>query len=174
MALACLLAVLLSQPLPNPGGCFDAVASYLVLNDVSDYRGFAATLAALLTPGGKLALAFNNPYGAVIHNHVTDYFDSAAVSPYRGLWAAGIKTYLHHRTLENYLDAFLAAGLHLTKLADIPALASTRGPDTKLPDGARFPRFMLLAFTKPRPCVGCPDSAWLTTSQASHIPHDGQ
>jgi hypothetical protein len=61
------------------------------------------------------------------------------VSPYRGLWAVGIKTYLHHRTLENYLDAFLAAGLQLTKLADVPALADSHGPQTCLPDGARFP-----------------------------------
>ena len=64
-------------------------------------------------------LAFNNPYSAVIDRHVTDYFDSGAVSPYRGLWEVGIKTYYHHRILENYLDAFQADGLQLTKLADI-------------------------------------------------------
>jgi hypothetical protein len=34
-----------------------------------------------------------------------DYFDSGAVSRYRGLWEAGIQTYYHHRTLGNYLDA---------------------------------------------------------------------
>jgi len=75
----------LSQPLPELSGRFDAVASYLVLNDVEDYRGFAATLAAVLKPGGRLVLAFSNPYGAVIRKHVADYFDSDAVSPYRGL-----------------------------------------------------------------------------------------
>jgi hypothetical protein len=57
--------------------------------------------------------------------------------------------------LADYLDAFLAAGLRLTKLADIPAMASVHGPGTILPGGARFPRsprsprFMLLAFSKP-------------------------
>ena len=51
----------LSQPWPGKAGCFDAIASYLVLNDVKDYRGFAGTLAALLAPGGRLALALNNP-----------------------------------------------------------------------------------------------------------------
>jgi len=50
---------------------------------------------------------------------------------------------------EDYLDAFLTAGLYLAKLADIPAMASVREPKTILLDGARFPRFMLLAFTKP-------------------------
>ncbi len=52
---------------------------------MEDYRGFAATLAAVLKPGGRLVLAFNNPYGAVICKHVADYFDSDATSPYLGL-----------------------------------------------------------------------------------------
>ena len=139
----------LSQPLAGEAGSFDASASYLVLNDVKDYRGFAVTLAVSLKPGGRLVLAFNNPYSAVIDRHVTDYFDSGAVSPYRGLWEVGIKAYYHHRTLENYLDAFQAGGLQLTKLADIPALADAHRADAYLPRGARFPRFMLLAFRKP-------------------------
>jgi 2-polyprenyl-3-methyl-5-hydroxy-6-metoxy-1,4-benzoquinol methylase len=139
----------LSQPLPDDAGRFDAVVSYLVLNDVRDYRGFIATLAAVLRPGGRLVLAINNPYGAVIRKHVADYFDSGAASPYRGLWAAGIKAYYYHRTLADYLDAFLTAGLRLTRLADLPAMASTHEPGTILPDGGLFPRFMLLAFTKP-------------------------
>jgi hypothetical protein len=64
----------LSRPVPGDASCFDAVASYLVLNlnDVCDYRGFAATLAAVLRPGARLGLAFNDPYGAVIHKHLLD------------------------------------------------------------------------------------------------------
>jgi SAM-dependent methyltransferase len=139
----------LSQPLPDTAGRFDAAGSYLVLNDVQDYRGFAATVAASVAPGGRLVLAVNNPYSAVIDHHVTDYFDSGAVSRYRGLWEAGIRSYYHHRTLENYLDAFQAGGLRLTKLADIPALADVHGPQAYLPPGGRFPRFLLLAFTRP-------------------------
>jgi SAM-dependent methyltransferase len=139
----------LSQPLPDAAERFDAAASYLVLNDVRDFRGFAATLAASLAPGGRLVLALNNPYSAVTDRHVTDYFDSGAVSRYRGLWEAGIRAYYHHRTLEDYLDAFHAGGLRLAKLADMPALADTHGPDAYLPPGGRFPRFMLLSFSKP-------------------------
>lgn len=139
----------LSQPWPRAAGSFDAVASYLALNDVREYRGFIATLAAALRRGGRLALALNNPYGAVIRQHVADYFESGAISPYRSLRAAGIKTYYYHRTLQDYLDAFLAAGLRLTKLADVTAHCSVHGPPTILPEGARFPCFMLLAFTKP-------------------------
>lgn len=139
----------LSRPLPAAAGRFDAAASYLALSDVRDYRGFAATLAASLKPGGRLVLALNNPYSAVVDKHVTDYFDSGAASRYRGLWEIGIRASYRHRTLENYLDAFHAGGLRLAKLADIPALADTHGPGAYLPPGGRFPRFMLLAFSKP-------------------------
>jgi len=84
-------------------------------------------------------LAFNNPYSAVVDRHVADYFDSGAVSPYRGLWEAGIKAYYHHRTLEDYLDAFQAGGLRLIKLADIAALAGSHKPDAYLPPGGPLP-----------------------------------
>jgi len=139
----------LSEPLAGESGSFDAVASHLALNDVHDYRGFIATLADLLKPGGRLVVAFNSPYGAVIRRNVADYFDSGATAPYRGLWAMGIKTYMRHRTMEEYLDAFLGAGLRLTKLADSMANCFQPGPDSILPEGSRFPRFMLLRFTKP-------------------------
>jgi SAM-dependent methyltransferase len=139
----------LSEPLPGESGSFDAVVSHLALNDVLDYRGFIATLGDVLKPGGRLVVAFNSPYGAVIRWNVADYFDSGATAPYVGLWAMGIKTYLRHRTMEEYLDAFFRAGLRLTKLADSVANCFRPGPDSILPDGGRFPRFMLLRFTKP-------------------------
>jgi len=51
----------LSQTLPAMAGSFHAAASYLVLNDVKDYRGFAATLAAALRPGGAARARFQQP-----------------------------------------------------------------------------------------------------------------
>ena len=139
----------LSKAMPGEASTFDAVASFLALNDVVEYRGFIATIAGLLRPGGRMVIAFNSPYGVVIRGNVPDYFDSGATSPYRGLWAVGIKTYLQHRTLEEYLDAFIAAGLRLTKLADSRDHCFLPQPESILPEGFRFPRFLLLAFTKP-------------------------
>ncbi len=89
------------------------------------------------------------PYSAVTDRHVTDYFDSCAVSPYRGLSESGIQTYHHHRTLENYLDAFHAGGLRLTKLTDVLTRADSRRLDAYLPVRRPLPRYMLLAFSKP-------------------------
>jgi len=138
----------LSEPMPELAGAFDAVASYLVLNDVADYQGFARTIADALRPGGSAVLAFNNPYYGFLSRHVTDYFDSGRVSPYRGFWEAGVKIYYYHRTLEDYLDAFLSCGLQLTKLGDLPARADEHPPHAIVPQGDRFPRFMLLRFAK--------------------------
>ena len=139
----------LRRPLPQDAACFDRIGSYLVLNDVADYRGFVATLAQALAPGGRLALAFNNPYAVLIRQQVADYFASGAVRTYGSMAQLGIRAEFYHHTLEEYLTAFLRAGLRLTAFADLPTVVFGTGPGTLLPDGYRFPCFILLAFTKP-------------------------
>jgi 2-polyprenyl-3-methyl-5-hydroxy-6-metoxy-1,4-benzoquinol methylase len=134
----------LAEPHPDLAGSFGAIGSYLALNDVKRYREFAATLATLAKPGGRIALAFNNPYSSVVREHVSDYFDSTAMGAYLGMWKQGIEAHYYHRTLEEYLDAFLDAGLRLVRLVDIPDGA----PMDILPPGSIFPRFMILAFAK--------------------------
>jgi SAM-dependent methyltransferase len=141
----------LSAPLPEFRAHFDAVASYMVLNDVEDYRSFAATLARVLKAGGRAVLAFNNPYAYIVRKRLAAaYFASGTTHPC-GLSEAGIKVSFYHRTLGEYLDAFLAAGLQLTKLLDVdsPDIAADRAADRPLPGGEELPRFMLLAFAKP-------------------------
>ncbi len=138
----------LTRPLLEEEGAFDSVGSCLVLSDVRNYRAFIATLAGTLKGGGRLVLALDNPYAAVIHHHVADYFATGARNPCRGLWADGIKTYVHHRTLQNYLDAGQAAHLQLRRLVDLEGLSEVRGHTTGLSEEVRFPRFMLLAFVR--------------------------
>jgi SAM-dependent methyltransferase len=136
----------LGRPLPELEGRFGRIASHLALNDVQDYRRFAATLASLARADGRIVLAFNNPYSAVVRGHVADYFESGTLGVLRGMWSQGIEAHYYHRTLEDYLDAFLGAGLRLAKLVDVPDRA---GLDWLLPAECRFPRFMVLAFDKP-------------------------
>src|SRR5215207_3818565 len=131
----------LSGPLPEFRAHFDAV----------DYRGFAATLAQVLRAGGRAVLAFNNPYAYVVRKRIaSSYFASGTIHPC-GLSAAGIEVPLYHRTLGEYLDAFLAACLQLTKLLDVdyPEIAIVPAADGPLPEGEKLPRFMILAFAKP-------------------------
>ncbi len=137
----------LSRPIPDLAGHFDASGSYLVLNDVADHRGFAASLAALTRPGGRAVLALNNPYSSVVRGHLTDYFADGARATYGGMSAAlGGTVGYYHRTLAEYLAAFLAAGWQLAALVDVPAAPRD---DLPLPPGSRFPFFTVLAFDKP-------------------------
>jgi SAM-dependent methyltransferase len=137
----------LSRPLPDLEGRFDRIGSYLALNDVADYVGFAATLAALAKPGGRAVLAFNNPYSLPLRGHLTDYFASGSRGVYGGMSAAlGGEVRYYHRTMGEYLDGFLGAGWRLARLVDVPAAPRD---DLGLPPGGRFPLFTVLAFDKP-------------------------
>lgn len=136
----------LSRPLPELEGHFDLIASYLVLNDVHDYRGFAATLASVARPCARIVLGFNNPYSSVVREHITDYFAEGAMGAYIGMAKQGVPARYYHRRLEQYMDAFLDAGLRLVRLVDVPDVF---GLEWILPRGSRFPRFMILAFEKP-------------------------
>ena len=140
----------LSAPLPEYDRRFDLIASHLVLNDVPDHRGFIATLGAVLKPGGRLVVAMNNPYSYVVRRHVVDYFAPGAY-PYRGMAAQGVRVHFYQRTLEEYLDAFLAAGFRLGKLVDVPTpepVLNNPHLDRLEPRGYQFPYFMILSFTK--------------------------
>lgn len=141
----------LSVPHPELEGHFNAVASFFVLNDVEDHRGFAETLARSLRPGGRAGLGFNNPYDYVMRKgHGSAYFTTGGAHPC-GLSSVGVPVFFYHRTLPQYLDAFLDAGLCLTKIVDVdhPAMAARRASGEEIPLGEQLPRFMVLAFSKP-------------------------
>ncbi len=136
----------LTQPRPELAGLFDVVACHLALNDVADYRAFATALAASTRPGGRLALALNNPYSLVVRGHVLDYFESGTRGRYEGMSSQwGVKADFFHRTMEDYVDALLDAGLQLVKLADVRDNVDL---SPLLPEGARFPSFLVLAFDR--------------------------
>jgi 2-polyprenyl-3-methyl-5-hydroxy-6-metoxy-1,4-benzoquinol methylase len=145
----------LSRPLPAFAGHFDQIGSYLALNDVADHRGFAATLVSLARPGARVVLSLNNPYSLVVRGHVLDYFANGALGTYGGLAVQGIQAHYYHRTLEEYLDAFLSMGFQLAKLADVTDRADL---PWLLFAHSRFPRFLILAFDapseRPRESVG--------------------
>ncbi len=140
----------LCQPLPAYKHHFDLIVSHFVLNDVYDYRGFIITLGSVAKPGGRLVLSMNNPYSYVVRSHVTDYFDSGKAFPYRGMVEEGVKVHFYHRTLQEYIDAFLAAGFQLQRLVDVPTPEGhfKRRSDTLIPEGYQFPFFMILSFVK--------------------------
>jgi hypothetical protein len=65
-------------------------------------------------------LAISNPYSSVVREHIVDYFADGAVGVYDGMSGQGVTAHYYHRTLEEYLDAFLDVGLRLAKPVDVP------------------------------------------------------
>lgn len=140
----------LSQPLPQYAHAFDLVVSNLVLNDVADYSGFAATLAAVTKTQGRIILSLTNPYSAVIRQKVESYFDSGTATPYP--WGEG-QVFFYHRTMQEYIAAFGNAGCHLLSLTDVQMTADmvARLPaaNREMPWFTmydRFPFFVILEF----------------------------
>ncbi|MDQ3401416.1 MAG: hypothetical protein M3470_10480 [Chloroflexota bacterium] len=101
-------------------------------------------LASLADPGARLVLALNNPYSSLVRGHIKDYFENGAIGWYAGMAQRGVKAHYYHRTLEEYLDAFFAAGWRLTKLAVV-----WPGQNDLLPAGTSFPYGLVLAFDMP-------------------------
>lgn len=140
----------LSRPLPYYAHAFDLVVSNLVLNDVADYVGFAATLAAVTKTQGRIILSLTNPYSAVMRQKVESYFDSGMATPYA--WGEG-QVFFYHRTMQEYIAAFCNAGCYLQRLTDVQMTADmvARLPDSnrEMPWFAmydRFPFFVILEF----------------------------
>lgn len=140
----------LSQPQPAYAGRFDLAVSHLALNDVHDYQGFLTTLGTMIKSGGRLVLSMNSPYSYVIRGHVANYFDSGKAFSYRGMAEEGVKVHFYQRTLEEYIDACVAAGFQLRRLIDVPTPEGTfkRRNDTLLPMGRQFPFFMILSLVR--------------------------
>lgn len=142
----------LSRPLPQYQQTFDLVVSNLVLNDVPDYTGFAATLGAVTKASGRLILSFTNPYSAVFREKVQSYFDSGEATLYG--WA-DVKIYHFHRTMQDYITAFREAGFLLRSLSDVQMteemVAKLPSSNRQLPWFSmypRFPFFVILEFVK--------------------------
>lgn len=110
----------LSKPLPGFENTFDLVASYFVLNDVPDHKGFISTVSAATKPGGRAVFALNNPYSAVSRQKASTYFESGKVVLYQGLSTLGIHVYHYHRTMGEYVSSFAKGGFLLRKLVEIP------------------------------------------------------
>jgi len=140
----------LSQSLPAYRDHFDMSASFFVLNDVYDYRGFLSTLGSAIKRGGRAVFFMNNPYSFVVRGHVTNYFDSNKAFFTHGLARAGVNVCYYQRTLEEYLDACFAAGFQLQRLVDVPSPEGSfvRTCATLIPVGYQFPMSMILSLVK--------------------------
>ena len=146
-----------AEELPFADESFDLVVSYLALIDIPNFRAGIREMARVLKPGGSLLIANLNGFntacvdsgwvkslsGKHLHYPVDNYLEERAVwIEYRG-----IRVVNHHRPLNAYMSALLAAGLHLSYF-DEPAPVA-EAPEPKATVYRRVPWFVVMEWVKP-------------------------
>ena len=150
-----------AEALPFEAAAFEAVAFYLSLIDIPDFRTAITEAARVLRPGGRLLVAN-------LHAHVTARPRDWAGEGSHWVTKDGKRAYLalddmmaeraitsawgdirienHHRPLSAYMSAFLDAGLRLTAFEDPPFT----GPEGHTKDSfTRVPWAFYMAWKKP-------------------------
>ena len=139
----------LSEPLPQYTRHFDLAVSNLVLNDVPGYRGYVSTLGEAVRPGGRVVASMSNPYSAVMRDKVEHYFDSGVAREYQGLASRGVRVFHYHRTMEEYITAFVEAGFYVRHYSDVdPRRAPAHVPREWLAKYYHLPFFTILEFVR--------------------------
>jgi len=115
------------EHLPLQSDSFDLAVTYLTLIDIPDFRAAIKEIARVLRPGGQVIVANLNPFattrptawyrdgdGRKLHVAVEEYYEERASL----LEWSGLSIYNWHRSMEAYMQAFLAAGLLLQYFAE--------------------------------------------------------
>lgn len=135
-----------------PPSSFDVVVARLCLHYVVDLDGVLQRLAAALVPDGKLIVTAVHPMLTAPQSPtvgqqretwlVDDYFSTGIR---KRQWLGGQMTW-YHRTVEQWVQALLGAGLLLTALSDCPPEPElfADSPD-ELRRRLRVPSILLLA-----------------------------
>jgi SAM-dependent methyltransferase len=138
------------EDLTLPDCSADLVTARLSLHYVADLAPVLACIAKALRPGGTLVMTVVHP---VLTSHeastaeprtnwlVDDYFDTGP----RTRQFLGATVTWHHRTIDQYVQAVLAAGLRLGTLSECAPVADRFDTDTaELHRRRRVPAFLLL------------------------------
>jgi 2-polyprenyl-3-methyl-5-hydroxy-6-metoxy-1,4-benzoquinol methylase len=165
----------LSEPLSQYGRHFDLAVSNLVLNDVPDYEGYIVTLGRVLKPGGRGVASLSNPYSAVMRDKVEHYFDSGVAREYQDMASRGVRVYHFHRTMEEYITAFVDAGFLLLHYSDVDPRKATRHlPHVSLDRYYHLPFFTILELVRTETSGGMNHGRPQTTHAARGRTHPGE
>jgi SAM-dependent methyltransferase len=134
-----------------PPASADLVTSRLAMHYLEDLAPVLAAVSRALRPGGRFVMTVLHPVITSYDNHpngprtswtVDDYFDRG---PRERSWFGGQVTW-HHRTIDDYVRAFLVAGLRIAGLRECePVEERFRGDVDELARRRRVPLFLLLA-----------------------------
>ncbi|WP_431920086.1 class I SAM-dependent methyltransferase [Nonomuraea jabiensis] len=134
-----------------PPSSFDLVVSRLAFHYVEDIEPVLAALHGCLSPGGRIVFTVVHP---VLTSHdsgvrekrtswvVDDYF---LQGPREREWMGGTVTWFH-RTIEDYVAAFMKSGFSLSSLRECaPCEDRFAGDADELARRRRVPLFLLLS-----------------------------
>jgi SAM-dependent methyltransferase len=139
----------LAAECPLPSSAVDVALCKMVLQYVPEIRTFARESARVLAPGGRLLVLVDHPFHSQFfvaqqragkpsakYHDMGDYFDGRARVKL-SLWGRVELTW-YPRTVAEYVRPFLAAGLRLEEMREVPFEE----------DGVRLPRVLGLRFAK--------------------------
>lgn len=127
-------------PLPFSDGAFDDAIVCLVLHYLEDWKAPLTELQRVLTPGGRLIVAVNHPFGYKLQYPDADYFTPREYSEeYTFSGQNAVLTYWH-RPLHAMTVAFTEAGFRIAVISEPPTAAGAR---------ERFPEVFAEVFRDP-------------------------
>ncbi len=145
------------EALPFEDGRFDLAVAYLVLIDIPDYRAAIREMARVLKADGRVIVANLNPFvttrdrawtkdenGRRTNVPVDNYFGERALA----LSWAGIEIVNWHRPLEDYMEAYLGAGLILEHFAEPRPTPEAVQAHPDLECNVRVPLFHVMRWRK--------------------------
>ena len=134
---------------------FDLAVSYVTLCDVPDHRRAIAEAARVLRPGGRFVACNLQPMNTAgngwikcgkdkLHFKLDNYFDEGP----RDMPLCGHPQTNFHRTLSNYVDAFLDAGFAIEGLREPKPFPEQLARYPEVSDNLRVPYFMIWLLRK--------------------------
>ena len=147
---------------------FDVVLSVESLPNISDLKAFAKTAERILSKEGRLIAVINHPafrvpqssdwhydkehdrQGRVVYKYKSEHTIKIDMNPGNKNPKNKIYTYTFHRSLEEYLNTFVNAGLTFSKMKEVYSNKVSFGPRKLAEDLARseIPMFLFLEFIK--------------------------
>ena len=136
---------------------FDLAVSYVSLIDVVDHRRAIAEAFRVLKPGGRFVVAnlapmvtagnrwIKTPEGVKTSFYLDNYLDETP----RLMPLNGVNIRNFHRTLSNYVEAYLAAGFVIAGLREPFPSAEHASTYPQIADNLRVPLFQIFLLDKP-------------------------
>ncbi|MEM7342356.1 MAG: class I SAM-dependent methyltransferase [Actinomycetota bacterium] len=146
--------------LPFADGSFDGAVACLVFEHIAALDDAIAEVARVLVPGGRFLFLLNHP---LLQTPGSGWIDDQIIEPPEQYWRIGpylpeavtveevqkdVHITFHHRPLSRYLNALIAAGLHLESMLEPEPPPGFLDQASHYRDAATVPRLLVLSLVR--------------------------